>query len=126
MGLLDGMFGQLASSLGGSDPQHKNLVNSVLQMVSAPEAGGLAGIVKGFDSGGPANLVQSWVSTGKNLPATAQQIEQGLGVEKIMALAQSVGLTPDVVKAKLAEVLPQVIDKLTPDGVIPASLHPKR
>ena len=118
MGLLDGMLGQLGGLFGGG-AQDKNLVSSVLEMLNKPEAGGLAGIVKGFETGGLANLVQSWVSTGKNLPATAQQIEQGLGVEKIMALAQSVGLTPDVVKAKLAQVLPQVIDKLTPDGVIP-------
>jgi uncharacterized protein YidB (DUF937 family) len=126
MGLLDGMLGQLASSLGGSDPQHKNLVNGVFQMLSGPEAGGLGGIVKGFESSGLANLVQSWVSTGENLPATGQQIEQGLGVEKIMGLAQSLGLTPDVVKAKLAEILPQVIDKLTPDGAIPAELTKPR
>lgn len=118
MGLLDGMLGQLGGLFGGGARQ-KNLVNSVLQMLSGPEAGGLAGIVKGFESSGLSQLVQSWVSTGANLPATGQQIEQGLGVEKIKTLAQSVGLTPDVVKAKLADVLPQLIDKLTPDGVIP-------
>jgi uncharacterized protein YidB (DUF937 family) len=119
MGLLDGMFGQLVSSLGGSDPQHKNLVNSVMELVNSPQVGGLAGIVSKFESSGLSKQVQSWVSTGKNLPATGQQIEQGLGLEKIKGLAQSLGLTPDVMKAKLAEILPQVIDKLTPDGVIP-------
>jgi len=118
MGLLDGMLGQLGGLFGGG-ARDKNLVNSVLQMVSAPEAGGLAGIVKGFESSGLSQLVQSWVSTGKNLPATAQQIEQGLGVEKIKGLAQNLGLSPDVVKAKLADVLPKLIDKLTPDGVVP-------
>jgi len=119
MGLLDGMFGQLVSSLGGSDPQHKNLVSSVMELVNSPQVGGLAGIVSKFESSGLSKQVQSWVSTGKNLPATGQQIEQGLGLEKIKGLAQSLGLTPDVMKAKLAEILPQVIDKLTPDGVIP-------
>ena len=118
MGLLDGVLGQLTGLFGG-DPQHKNLVSKVIDLVNSPQVGGLAGIVSKFESSGLSKQVQSWVSTGKNLPATAQQIEQGLGLEKITALAQSVGLTPDVVKAKLAELLPRVIDKLTPDGAIP-------
>jgi uncharacterized protein YidB (DUF937 family) len=118
MGVLDGLLGQLGGLFGGG-AQQKNVVNSVLEMLNKPGAGGLADIVKGFESSGLSQLVQSWISTGKNLPASAQQIEQGLGLEKITGLAQSLGLTPDVVKAKLAEILPQVIDKLTPDGVIP-------
>jgi uncharacterized protein YidB (DUF937 family) len=119
MGLLDGVLGKLVGALGGSDPLHKNIVSSVMELVNSPQVGGLAGIVGKFESSGLSTLVQSWVSTGKNLPATGQQIEQGLGVEKIMAMAQSFGVTPEVVKAKLAEILPQVIDKLTPDGVVP-------
>ena len=119
MGLLDELLGKLTALFSSSDPLHKNLVSSVTDLVNSPQVGGLAGIVSKFESSGLSTLVQSWVSTGKNLPATAQQIEQGLGVEKIMAMAQGLGVTPDVVKAKLAEILPQVIDKLTPDGVVP-------
>ena len=118
MGILDGILGRLGG-LSGGGAQQKNLVNSVMELVNNPQLGGLAGIVSKFESSGLSQLVQSWVSTGKNLPATAQQIEQGLGLERIAGLAQSLGLTPDVVKAKLAEILPQVIDKLTPDGVVP-------
>ncbi|HVN32177.1 MAG TPA: YidB family protein [Thermoanaerobaculaceae bacterium] len=118
MGVLDGLLGQLGGLFGGG-AQQKNVVNSVLEMLNKPGAGGLADIVKGFESSGLSQLVQSWISTGKNLPASAQQIEQGLGLEKIAVLAQSLGLTPDVLKIKLAEILPQVIDKLTPDGVVP-------
>jgi uncharacterized protein YidB (DUF937 family) len=118
MGLLDGLLGQVGGLFGGG-AQQKNLVNSVLEMLNKPGAGGLADIVKGFESSGLSQLVQSWVSTGKNLPATAQHIEQGLGLEKITALARSVGLSPDVVKTKLASVLPRLIDQLTPDGVVP-------
>jgi uncharacterized protein YidB (DUF937 family) len=121
MGVLDGILGQLGGLFGGG-AQQKNLVNGVLEILNKPGAGGLAGIVKGFESGGLSQLVQSWVSTGKNLPATAQHIEQGLGMEKIKGLAENLGLSPDVVKAKLADVLPKLIDQLTPDGVIPGNL----
>jgi len=86
MGVLDGLLGQLGGLFGGG-AQQKNVVNGVLEMLNKPGAGGLADIVKGFESSGLANLVQSWVSTGKNLPASAQQIEQGLGLEKITGLA---------------------------------------
>ena len=118
MGVLDEMVGKVSGLFGG-DAQQKNLANSVLEMLNKPGTGGLAEVVKGFETSGLSKLVQSWVSTGKNLPATVQQIEQGLGVEKIKGLAQNLGLSPDVVKAKLADVLPKLIDKLTPDGVVP-------
>jgi uncharacterized protein YidB (DUF937 family) len=120
MGFLDGMRDKVVGALGGIDPLHKNIVSKVTDLVTSPQVGGLAGIVGSFQSSGLSKLVQSWVSTGKNLPATAQQIEQGLGIEKIKSLAKSLGLAPDVVKAKLAEILPQVIDKLTPEGVVSA------
>jgi len=118
MGVLDGILGQLGGLFGGGAEQ-KNFVNGVHELLGGLEGRGLAEIVKGFETSGLSQLVQSWVSTGKNLPATVQQIEQGLGVEKIKGLAQNLGLSPDVVKAKLAEVLPKLIDKLTPDGVVP-------
>ncbi len=111
------LLGVLGGLLGGG--QNKTLVGKVMDLVNSPEVGGLAGIVGAFESSGLTKQVQSWVSTGTNLPATGQDIEKGLGIEKIAALAQSVGLTPDVLKGKLATILPQVIDKLTPDGVIP-------
>ena len=38
MGLLDGMLGELGGLFGGG-AQQKYLVNSVLQMLSGPEAG---------------------------------------------------------------------------------------
>jgi uncharacterized protein YidB (DUF937 family) len=119
MALVDELFGKLTGLFGSSDPLNKNIVSRVMDLVNSPQVGGLAGIVGAFESSGLSKLVQSWVSTGKNLSATGQQIEQGLGVEKIKAMAQSLGVTPEVVKAKLAEILPQVIDKLTPDGVVP-------
>jgi len=59
MGLLDGMLGQLGGLFGGG-AQQKNLVNSVLQMLSGPEAGGLAGIVKGSSRA----VSRNWCSPG--------------------------------------------------------------
>jgi uncharacterized protein YidB (DUF937 family) len=120
MGLLDGLIGNLVGSVAANDPKHASLANSVLSMVTNPQTGGIGGILSAFEAGGLGHLVQSWISTGANLPVSAQQIEQVLGSAKIAALAQSAGLTPDVVKSKLTEFLPAIIDKLTPNGAVKA------
>jgi len=66
-----------------------------------------------------ADQVASWVSTGQNLPISAEQLQSVLGNEQVQAIAQKLGFTPQEVSAHLAELLPQVIDKLTPDGNVP-------
>jgi uncharacterized protein YidB (DUF937 family) len=119
MGLLDGLLGNVVSSIAGKDPEHAGLVNTVLGMVTNSETGGIGGILSSFQSAGLGHLVQSWISTGANLPVSAQQLEQVLGTGKIAELAKGAGLTPDVLKSKLAEFLPMIVDKLTPNGVIP-------
>ena len=119
MGLLDGLLGNLVGSIAGNNPQHASLANSVLSMVTNPQSGGIGGLMSAFQSGGLGHLVESWISTGANLPVSAQQLEQVLGSGKIAELAKSAGLTPDVVKSKLTEFLPMIVDKLTPNGVVP-------
>lgn len=61
-------------------------------------------------------IISSWIGTGKNLPISVEQIQQALGKEKIQQLSETAGMSPEDVKAKLAEHLPNIIDKLTPDG----------
>jgi len=63
--------------------------------------------------------VRSWIGTGANQPISADQIHQVFGSDAVKELAAKVGLSPDVLAAKLSQVLPQAIDKLTPAGVVP-------
>ena len=63
--------------------------------------------------------VKSWVGTGPNQPITADQVHQAFGQGTIAELAAKAGLTPQELSQKLSQVLPQVIDKLTPTGQIP-------
>lgn len=58
------------------------------------------------------------MNTGKNLPITPAQIQQGLGSNTISQLASKVGITPEAVTSQLAQILPQVVDKLTSNGKI--------
>jgi len=114
MGILDSIVGQV---LGGGSSQNLS-INAIMGLIGN-QAGGLEGMVKQFASKGLGDIINSWVSTGKNLPITPQQVQQGLGNKSVTDLAKKVGITPDEAASQLAKLLPQVIDKLTPSGKIP-------
>ena len=114
MGLLENLAGQL---LGGSNTQG-NLVNAIMGMIGNQQAGGLNGLIEQFAGKGLGDIVNSWVSTGKNIPITPQQVQRGLGKETISQIASQVGITPEAVTSQLSQLLPQVVDKLTPNGKI--------
>ena len=114
MGLLDSVLGALGQG-GARNP----LLDSVLALVNDPAHGGLEGLVHSFQERGLGGIVDSWVSTGKNLPISADQLTQGLGPEQLGAIAQKLGMSQGEVSTKLAELLPDVVDKLTPGGQVP-------
>lgn len=113
MGLLDSLVG----ALGGGSSGNSNLVSSVLSMLGN---GGLQNIEKAFAQGGLGEIVKSWISTGANLPVSAQQLQQVLGPQ-IGQLAQQHGLSTDAVTSQLTQILPGLVDKLTPTGQVPAA-----
>lgn len=108
------LFDQLGGLLGGSGNEMTGAVAGLLE-----QHGGLAGLLEKFNSGGMGELVSSWVGSGSNLPVSAEQIQQLLGNEQLGALAQKFGLDPQQLSQGLADYLPQVVDKLTPDGRLP-------
>lgn len=64
--------------------------------------------------------MNSWVSTGQNLPITPSQIEQGLGDDLLSRLASKAGLSSGAASSQLAGLLPDLVDKLTSNGKIEA------
>lgn len=120
MGLLDMVGGMLGGSGAAGDPKAQ-LLQAALSMLQGggAQAGGLAGLVQQFESNGLGNIVQSWIGTGSNLPISAEQLQQVLGNGTLSSLAQQSGLSPDAVSGQLSELLPGVIDKLTPNGQLP-------
>ncbi len=118
MGLLDELARGVGAQLGQS--AGNDLVGAALKLINSPEVGGLAGLVKLFNQGGLDKHMASWISTGKNLPVSAGQLLAVLGQGRIDALAEQAGLGSQQLSSGLAEMLPQIIDKLTPDGTLPA------
>ena len=124
MGILDGLLGKAVGALGGNAEQSELVQNVLNQFGGSGASGagpGLAGLVKSFEAGGLSHIVQSWVGTGANMPVTPDQIEKVIGSDRLAALAAKAGVSPDTVRSTLAQVLPGIVDKLTPNGKLPAS-----
>jgi uncharacterized protein YidB (DUF937 family) len=116
MGLLDGL---LENVLGvGAQQSQGSMLQVALQVLE--QNGGLPGIISKFEHGGMADHVGSWVGTGANMPISGAQLQEILGSGSIGEIAQRLGLSHVDASSGLAQVLPQVIDKLTPEGQVPA------
>jgi uncharacterized protein YidB (DUF937 family) len=116
MGILDNIIGQTNS---GTSNTGKNLLVGALMSIVASQ-GGIQGLIQKFSGSGLADHINSWISTGQNKPISPQQVQQGLGQDTIDQLAQKTGMGQDEVKSQLSQLLPQVVDKLTPNGQVPA------
>ncbi|MES2068898.1 MAG: YidB family protein [Pseudomonadota bacterium] len=123
MGLLDTALGMLS---GNQDPNQSGdpklmLLQAAVGMLSNNQGGGgLQGLISTFQQSGLGDIVGSWVGTGQNLPISAEQIQQALGSGQLQQLASAAGISPDSAAGHLAELLPGVIDHLTPNGAVPA------
>jgi uncharacterized protein YidB (DUF937 family) len=81
--------------------------------------GGLGGLLDKLQKGGQGNTANSWVGTGQNQPVSPGQLGSALGPDIIKTLAQRSGLSEDEITKQLSQVLPGVVDKLTPQGRLP-------
>lgn len=114
MGLLDNLESMAMNKVAASNPA----ATGILQMIQN-HPGGLNGLVQSFQQNGLGSLVNSWVGTGQNLPATTGQVQQVLGSDRIQALAQQIGVDPNTASSVVAQLLPVIVDKLTPNGNMP-------
>lgn len=118
MGLMDQMGQVVGGLLGGQSTQNPLLQAITSLLGNNSNLGGLAGLVQAFQKNGLGEIVNSWVSTGQNMPVSPQQIEQGLGSDVLRQLASNAGLSPQDASSQLSNLLPNLIDKLTPNGKI--------
>jgi uncharacterized protein YidB (DUF937 family) len=110
MGLFDGVLGgvvgaEMASVVSGLIEKH----------------GGVQGVVAQMEQQGFGATIKSWVGTGANVPISADQIHAAFGSDVVKNLAAKFGVNPDDLAQKLAQALPQAVNKLTPNGVVQPS-----
>jgi uncharacterized protein YidB (DUF937 family) len=113
---LDKMLGDLLGKAGGGN----EVVGALAPMVGTLLAGGgLQKVLAGFQANGFGSQADSWVGTGANEPVSGQQVRNVVGEDEIAQIAQKLGVSPDRAADALADVLPQVVDRVTPEGKLP-------
>jgi len=118
MGLLDGLLGGLMGGGSGQAQQGQSpLMMLALQMIQ--QNGGLPGIISKLQQGGLGSQANSWVGTGQNMPVSGDQLSRALGAGNLGQLAQQFGLSHGDASSGLAQMLPQIIDQMTPHGQVP-------
>jgi uncharacterized protein YidB (DUF937 family) len=84
------------------------------------KSGGLSKMVSSAQASGLSAQADSWVGTGANAPVSGQEMRGIVGEDTVSQLAQQAGISDDEAADVLAQVVPQVVNGLTPDGQLPA------
>jgi uncharacterized protein YidB (DUF937 family) len=120
MGMLDGLINNALGGMLGHGGQGQNpLLQVALQLLQ--QNGGVEGILDKFRQGGYADQAASWQSTGQNVPVSGSALQEVLGSGAIGQIAQQLGMSHGDAAGGLAQVLPQLIDQFTPNGVVPGN-----
>ncbi len=113
MGFMDNVMNVLGTISGGK--ASAGLLDAVGGLLKNE---GLDGLLSNFKNSGLEDVVSSWISKGDNIPVSADQIKNALGADKINELAEKAGVSAEDMPNVLKDVLPGLIDKLTPNGKI--------
>lgn len=123
-GLADVLGGLLGQGSGGAQAGGLGNLGALLPVVvgmlaNNGQGGGLGGLVEKFNQAGLGDVLASWIGTGQNAPISGEQLGEVLGGDALGDLASRLGLPAGDAAAQLAQVLPGLVDRLTPQGVEP-------
>ena len=122
MGLFDEAFEMPGDKHLSSMDARTRLLQAALSLIANNgQAGGLHGLVERFEEAGLGNVINSWIGSGSNVPITPTQMHQALDAGQLRQIAEETGLSEDDAATRLSEILPGLVDKLTPAGHIPQS-----
>lgn len=113
MGLFDNVAGAVLGKMLG---EKSEMAKIAIEMFN--QYGGIEGILAKFKEAGLTDIVATWVESGENAPISSGQIMDALGSETMKDIAGKFGLSPETLGSQLAQYLPSVIDKMTPDGKV--------
>jgi uncharacterized protein YidB (DUF937 family) len=122
--ILGGLSGGLGGGAGGSGGGLGGL-GSILGGLGAGGGlgsilnGGLTDLIDQFRQAGQGQKADSWVNTGDNEPIEDSDLQQALGPDVLREIAEKTGLSEEEVLQRLAKSLPDAVDGLTPNGMIP-------
>ncbi|OWW20486.1 YidB family protein [Noviherbaspirillum denitrificans] len=120
MGILDKAIDMLGGNqLPMMDSRMKLMQAALSLLANNGQAGGVHGLVHQFNEAGLGNVIQSWIGTGQNVPITADQMQQVLDPGQLSQISEETGLPEPEAASQLGDMLPDLIDKLTPAGHVP-------
>jgi uncharacterized protein YidB (DUF937 family) len=110
-GGLGSILGGLVGAGGGSAPGGAGLGGAL--------GGGLGGLGHILEQGGMGDQMKSWISSGQNLPISPDQVSRAFGPSRLGQLAEAAGMSHEQAASELSQVLPEMVDGLTPRGSLP-------
>lgn len=123
-GMAGGLGGMLGGLLGGA--QSGNAAQSPLAGILASllanngQAGGLGGLISAFQKNGMGDVIGSWVGSGQNAPISPDALGKVLGPDILSKLGgQAGGASQGDLLSQLSQILPGLVDKMTPQGQAP-------
>ena len=120
MGLLDGLLGSVLGGMAGPQNQAQGggqLLQMVLTMLQ--QNGGIEGLLAKMQQAGYGGQAQSWIGTGQNQPVPPDALSQIFGQGQLADIAWQLGMSREDAAGGLARALPDVVDRMTPEGRIP-------
>ncbi len=117
MSLLNDVAGAVMGKMMGGGNQG-GMAAIAMELLNSN--GGIGGLLGKLQASGLGDAAASWVGKGANMPVSADQITSALGGGQLAEIAAKFGISPDVLSSQLAEHLPGVIDKATPNGEVTA------
>jgi len=125
MGILDALIKnpELIGNVAEFTADKPEIAKAAMSFLSSSEGsgGGLGEIVGALQSGGLSDAVSSWLGGGDNVAVAPSELRSALGDDKIAKFAEQAGVSGSEASAVLAGILPQIVDKLSPDGQLPDS-----
>jgi uncharacterized protein YidB (DUF937 family) len=121
MGLLDSVIAGLVGGgqSGGGGQQSQLLQAAVGMLANGGQGGGLGDLMARFQQHGLGDVIGSWIGTGANLPISPDQLSRVLGPDTLGQIASQLGVSHGEAAGHLSQLLPHVLDKLTPQGSVP-------
>lgn len=106
----------IQSALGGGEKKD-DLMSSIMELLGGK--GGLQNLISQFDSKGLGDVIGSWVGTGQNKSISPDQLQNVFGSDALSGIASKLGLDVNDLTGQISNLLPGVVDKLTPEGKVP-------
>jgi uncharacterized protein YidB (DUF937 family) len=120
MALLDRTFNMIGGGRQSMlDPQTRLLQAALALLANHGQTGGLHGLTEKFQEAGLDSIIRSWIGNEQNLPISGEQIQQVLGDGHLEQIAEETSLTETEAASHLSDMLPRLVDRLTPDGEAP-------